>query len=123
MAKRKKKRPGGQGARLTRSDMRLTRHALRQDWPTSTKVKTVILETLLDYLDPKGKRGKMATDREVIMATRTIAAFCGLTLQQQFLDFKREKLNLKQTDVSLADLVGEAEARAEARRAERETEK
>jgi hypothetical protein len=100
--------------------MRLTRQALRQDWPTSTKVKQTILETLTDYLVSSSKRGRQATDRNVIMAARTLAAFCGLTLRQQALDLRREKQEGKTSDLSLADLVGEAEQRAEQRRNERD---
>jgi hypothetical protein len=101
--------------------MRLTRQALRQDWPTSTRVKQTILETLIDYLDLAGKRGKLATDRNVIMAARTLATFASLTLRQAALDLRREKQEGKQSEVSLADLVSEAETRAETRRHERET--
>lgn len=100
--------------------MRLTRQALRQDWPTSTRVKQNILETLIDYLDPKGARGILASDRNIIMAARTVAAFCGLTLQQAALDLRREKQEGRTSEVSLADLVGEAEKRAEDRKLERE---
>ncbi len=96
--------------------MRLTRQALRQDWPTSTRVKTIIMETLVDFLTKKKGRGEPRADRNVIMAARTLAAFSALTLQQAELDLKREKLEGRQSDLSLADLVGEAEARAEARR-------
>jgi hypothetical protein len=96
--------------------MRLTRQALRQDWPTSARVKTIILETLVDFLVRRRARGEPKADRNVIMAARTLAAFSQLTLQQAELDLKREKLEGKTSDTSLADLVAEAEARAEARR-------
>lgn len=101
--------------------MRLTRQALRQDWPTSTRVKQEILERLIGFLDPKSRDNMLTSDRTVIMAARTIAAFCGLTLRQAALDLRREKQEGKASEVSLADLVADAEQRAEERQRERET--
>lgn len=124
MAKKrtKKKKAGGQGNGLTRSDMRLTRQALRGDWPISTRVKTMAMEAVVDLLDLKGK-GAFASDRTILMAVRTLALFSGITLRQAMIDLRREKQEGKQSELSLADLVSEAEQRAEQRKNDRSNEK
>ena len=121
--KRTKKKPGGQGSGLTRSDMRLTRQALRGDWPISTRIKTLTLEAVVDILTEAAKRGSLISDRTRLMAVRTLALFSGISLRQQSLDLRREKQEGKTSEISLADLVGEAEQRAEQRKNERSTEK
>jgi hypothetical protein len=83
-------------------------------------MKGRILKRLISYLDTRTDEGATAPDRTVIMAARTLAAFCGLTLKQQALDLHRQKLEGVTPDVSLADLVAEAERRAEERKASRE---
>ena len=69
------------------------------------------------------KKGATAPDRIVLGAARALAAFCGLALKQQQLDLMREKVEGKKSEVSLADLVAEAEQRAENRKREREQER
>jgi hypothetical protein len=112
----------GQGGDApSRSDLRLVRQALRNDWPVTTAVKSRILKRIISYLDVRTEEGATAPDRTVIMAARTVAAFCGLTLKQQALDLARQKTEGVKPEVSLADLVAEAERRAEERKASRET--
>lgn len=103
--------------------MALTRKALRQDWPTSPDVKQLTLDTIIGFMKTTTRRGRAAADRTVLMAAQTLAIYCRLTLQQAELDLHREKQHGKKTDISLADLVGEAEKRAEARRLEMAEEK
>jgi hypothetical protein len=113
---------GGQGGEApNRSDLRLVRQALRNDWPVSSAVKGRILKRLINYLDVRTEEGATAPDRTVIMAARTLAAFCGLTLKQQQLDLARSRAEGPTADVTLADLVVEAERRAEERKASRES--
>jgi hypothetical protein len=113
---------GGQGGNApNRSDLRLVRQALRNDWAVPPATKGRILKRLISYLDIRTEEGATARDRTVIMAARTLAAFCGLTLKQQALDLHRQRLEGVKADVSLADLVGEAERRAEERTATRDT--
>jgi uncharacterized membrane protein YidH (DUF202 family) len=100
--------------------MRLTRQALRGDWPISTRVKQLAMTAVVDILDPTTHRGTLANNRTVLAAVRTLAAFSGLTLKQAAIDLRREKQEGKQSEVSLADLVGEAETRAEMRKHERD---
>jgi hypothetical protein len=116
---KKKKAPRGQGGGVTRGDMMLTRKALRGDWPISTRIKTLAYGAVVAILEDKF----LASDRTKLMAARTLALFAGITLRQAVIDLRREKQEGRQSDVSLADLVGEAEQRAEARRIERAGEK
>jgi hypothetical protein len=104
---------------LSRSDMALVRQALRQDWPIPPAVKQRLLQRLVDYCDRETPEGAVATDRTVLLAARCIAAYCALTLKQQALDLAREKLEGRKSETDLADLVAEAEQRAEARERER----
>jgi hypothetical protein len=96
---------------LTRSDLTLVRSALRQDWPISAGVKVTILQRLIDYLDREHEEGATASDRLVISAARTLVEFMRLGLEQQRLDLLERKLG-GGSKGTLADLVGEAEARA-----------
>jgi hypothetical protein len=100
--------------------MRLTRQALRGDWPISTRVKTLAMEAVVDILAASGSKAFLISDRTRLMAARTLALFSGITLRQAMIDLRREKQEGKASEVSLADLVGEAEQRAEQRRHERE---
>ncbi len=118
---KKRKQSGGQGDGLTRSDLRLIRQAARNDWPIAARVRTKITQRLIDYLDASSKQGAAAPDRIVLGAARALAAFCGLSLKQQQLDLMRERLDGRKSEVSLADLVAEAERRAEERKSERES--
>jgi hypothetical protein len=105
---------------LTRSDMALFRRALRQDWPIPEEVKKQLLQSLINICDPDNPTGVLASTRTRIAAAKTIAAFCDLTLKQQSLDLRREQQEGKSTDTPLAELVQEAERRAEERRRERD---
>ena len=99
--------------------MRLVRQAVRQDWPVTLTTQKRMLRDLGIYFK-KPKDGVAVKPRIKIAAARTIGALCGLALKQQALDLQREKIDGKKSDVSLSDLVAEAEARAEARRDERD---
>jgi len=116
--------PGGQGesldGELSRSDLALIREAARNDWPIPPLVRTKITQRLVDYLDRDHEDGGSAPDRVVIAAARALAAFCGLSLRQQWLDLARQKVEGAKGELSLSELVAEAEARAEARKAERD---
>jgi hypothetical protein len=119
--------PGGQGegadsGELTRGDLDLIRQAARNDWPVPAATRAKIVQRLVSYLDAECEEGSTAPDRVVLGAARALAAFCGLGLKQQQLDLMRERLEGKKSEVSLADLVGDAESRAEARKLERASE-
>lgn len=117
--------PGGQGDttdELTRSDLDLIRQAARNDWPVPPATRAKILARVVSYLDLECDEGASASDRVVLGAARALAAFCGLSLKQQQLDLMRERLEGKNAEVSLSDLVGDAEARAEERKRERASE-
>lgn len=110
------------GARgeLTRSEMRLVRHAIRQDWPITPEMQAKLIGTLIAYVDPDSDQCRTAPDRIIIAAAKTLASFGSLALKQQALDLAREKLEGKEDDYTLADLVAAAEERAEERRSERD---
>ncbi len=119
--------PGGQGeiadsdaSELTRSDLDLIRQAARNDWPVPPQTRAKIVSRLVSYLDAECDEGATAPDRTVLGAARALAAFCGLGLKQQQLDLMREKLEGKKSEIDIVDLVADAEARAEARKLERE---
>ena len=76
------------------------------------------MEAVVDLIDLKGK-GALSSDRTILMAVRTLALFSGITLRQAMIDLRREKQEGKQSELSLADLVSEAEQRAEQRKNER----
>ncbi len=103
----------------TRSDLKLERQALNQHWGVSPEIRRTILQRLVDYLDRECEEGATASDRTILMAARTFALFMRLDLGQQALDLAREKIDGAKSEVSLADLVAAAEARAEDRRRER----
>lgn len=106
---------------LSRSDLRDIRGALRQDWPIPPDVKKRILQRIVNFLDPDTIEGGTASGRTVLMAARTLAAYCDLVIRQQAVDLAREKHEGKNDrDVTLADVVRAAEARAEERKRERD---
>jgi hypothetical protein len=108
---------------LSRSDMRLIRGSLRQDWPTDPEKREKVVRTLWRYLDPDDEQHQTASDRTIMMAARTLAMYMKLNLGQQSIDLARERFEGRKDDrVSLADLVSEAERRAAAREDERDGE-
>ncbi len=115
-----RKNPAGQGGGLTRSDMRLTRQALRGDWPVSTANKALAIEAVVDTLTKAAKRNSTISVLTRLAAVRTMLLFSDASMTQQSLDLRREKQEGKTSDISLADLVSEAEQRAEQRENERE---
>jgi hypothetical protein len=60
------------------------------------------------------------SDRNAIAAGRVLVSLRKLDIQQQKLDLRREKQDGQRSEIRLADLVGEADQRAEERKAERE---
>jgi hypothetical protein len=118
--RRKRKSPGGQGTGVTRGDMMLTRQALRGDWPISSRVKMLAYGAVIDILEARGSKAFLISDRTRLMAARTLALFAGITMRQANIDLRREKQEGKTSEVSLADLVAEAEQRAEQRKNERD---
>jgi hypothetical protein len=108
-----RKKAGGQGARPKRWELRQDAQALRNDWPVPAERKLDMLETAEGLLKARSKRLAVAGMNVLIQLAR-------LTLGQQKLDFDRERLTgaQKQT-TNLADLVAEAEQRAEQRKRER----
>ncbi len=110
-------KPGGQGDRPTRSEMKLICKAVRQDWPISATRQKLLISWCFQYFDPK--RTKRVSDRVQAAAIRAIAALSGLALKQQALDLAREKIDGQVSDFDFATAVAEAEARAETRRKQR----
>jgi hypothetical protein len=98
------------GDEPNRSDLRLIGQAVHQDWPVSPENQAKILDwatRLFDRQDLKERTG--------VSAMLAIAALANLALKQQALDLAREKFEGRQSEVNLADLVAEAEQRAEER--------
>lgn len=106
---------------LSRSELRLIRQAIRQDWPIPAGVKAQILQRLIDYLDRESLEGATCSDRQATSAARTLVEFMKLNIEQQRLDLAHEKHEGRRSGRDLTDLVEEAEKRAETRRAERTT--
>ncbi len=107
--------PGGQGDDVSRAELRLEEQALRNDWPIPPAVKRQILQRLIDYCDRECEEGATAKDRVIIAAARVLAQFAGLSLGQARLDLARElaETRLGSEQIDLADLVTDAEARAD----------
>ena len=100
--------------------MRTLRGALRNDWPIPDDVKQRLLQSLINLCDPETVEGQLAGARTRLSAMKTLLAAAKLTLQQAALDVARSRSEPKRDGpVALADLVAEAERRAEARRLER----
>lgn len=99
---------------LTRAEMALIRRADTELWPVSVKVQVKLLQRLIDLVDPETDQGRYAEHRTVIAAIRTIGALRNLRLKQIGLDMARERMDreLVKEEITLADLVGEAEALA-----------
>jgi hypothetical protein len=107
--------PGGQGDDPTRAELRLERQAVRNDWPIPAAVRTKVLQRLIDYLDRDHDEGATAPDRTILMAARTLAQFARLNVDQQKLDLELRRAEMGAGEVDLAELVAEAERRAEER--------
>jgi hypothetical protein len=95
-----------------RSELSLERQALKNGWDLSDAVKQRILKRIVQYLDRDHEEGQTAPDRTVLMAGRTLAQLLALGLKQQAIDLAREKLEGRKDEITLADLVAEAERRA-----------
>lgn len=88
--------------------------------PDPVVAEQLILRTLHDVVCGKSQEGQRPiTVREQIMAGKVLAALKKLNLAQQALELRRQRQEGRQSEVSLADLVAEAEQRQEQRRSER----
>jgi hypothetical protein len=101
----------GGGEPPSLSDVKLWEQALRQDWPIPQKVKTRILQAVINLADPADEEPIPARspedwngydlddridltakrDRTKIAASRVVAQFGRLSIEQQKLDLAREK--------------------------------
>lgn len=107
---------GGQGESPSRSELRLVCQAVRQDWPVTLEQQITIMGQLVGVF---GGGDKPAKPRTVIAAAKAIAALESLALKQQALDLARQKAEGFKGDKPLAELVAEAEQRAQNRLRER----
>jgi hypothetical protein len=98
---------------LSRSDLRDVRRAIRERWPVPEEVRRRAIDSAAGMVEHGGDARKLAAIRVLLDADR-------LNLEQAKLDLAREKLEGKTTEVTLAELVQEAERRAEERERERE---
>jgi hypothetical protein len=82
----------------------------RRVWPVPVKTERAVLAVLLDCIHGKSKEGERPrTARDRIMAAKAFTSLQKLSLQHE------------RSEVSLADLVSEAEGRAEIRKHERDS--
>lgn len=86
---------------ISRSDLATFRRALRQDWPIPPNVKQMLIERMVDLVDPvavdpkTGKaRKKSVPHRTVIAAAKVLAVYGNLSVKQQALDLGRDRLEL-----------------------------
>jgi hypothetical protein len=89
----------------------------RNDWFIPPAIQQAALEFLGDMIDGTKPR----SNRERLSAARTLAMFKRLGVAQQKYDLMLAKQNGKVSEVSLSDLVNDAERRAAQRKHERET--
>jgi hypothetical protein len=93
----------------------------RMEISISAETLATALATLQDLINGVARPGvRPPTPREQISACKTLAVFKKLELAQQAMDLRRLRQEGKASEVSLADLVAEAEQRAEIRRREHE---
>lgn len=94
----------------------------RKKLPDAVVMEQLILRTLQDVVRGKSQKGQRPiTAREQIMAGKVLASLKQLNLKREALQLRRELIHGRASEVSLAELVAEAEQRAEQRRHERET--
>lgn len=103
----------GPSERPSRSEVRLWERCARSEWPIPLERQSRVVAVLLDLVDPPD--GIAASPRLQVAASKALAAFAGLALQQQRVD-----LRLPQPpDPSVVDvreaLLAEAESRVESR--------
>ncbi len=122
--KRQEKLPAGipapepvQVPRKSLSERRLEERALREGWLLPREKREEIALRLCDVIDPTTEEGSKAQLRHVIQAARTLVS---ADLRQQSIDLARQKLEGKQSEGSLSDLVAEAEKRANERMGQRD---
>jgi hypothetical protein len=93
----------------------------RMEISISAETLATALAILQDLINGVARPGvRPPTPREQISACKTLAVFKKLELAQQAMDLRRLRQEGKASEVSLADLVAEAEQRAEIRRREHE---
>lgn len=94
----------------SRSELRLEEQALRQDWPIPPRVKTRILQRLVNLLDDDGPE---PDDRLAIRAAAVLAQFGRLSLGQQAIDLRRELAAPGRSgELDLEQILADAERRA-----------
>jgi hypothetical protein len=98
---------------LSRSELRLIRQAVRQDWPIPPEIKRQILQRLIDYLDREHSEGQTCSDRQVVMAARTLVQFMRLSIEQQKVDLDRDKLEGKRGGFDLEAVTRMMQAKRE----------
>jgi hypothetical protein len=96
---------------------RMEERALRERWPLPDKVRVQVLKRVCGMVDPESEEGQKAKRREVLGAARVLIAADRLNLEQRRLDLAEGTIAEDRVDV---DLVAEAEAIRERRRARRE---
>jgi hypothetical protein len=107
---RRKPRLGGRADYSPPGTEHLERRAAAKGWATAERDKRLIVKRLRDIIDLKTPEGKAAKLRSVLIAARTLAS---ADLRQQALELQREISLGGVTAGTLADLVGDAEARAD----------
>jgi hypothetical protein len=94
----------------------------RMKIPISAETLATALAILRDIINGVARPGvRPPTPREQISACKTLALFKQIELAQQAMDLRRLRQEGTTSEVGLADLVAEAEQRAEVRRHARET--
>jgi hypothetical protein len=92
----------------------------RMEISISAETLATALAILQDLINGVARGVRHPTPREQISACKTLAVFKKLELAQQAMDLRRLRQEGKASEVSLPDLVAEAETRAEERRHERD---
>lgn len=91
---------------------------IRKEWPVPVATERLVLRTLLDCILGESKEGERPrTVRDRVMAAKAFTSLQKLSLQHQAVDRERKRAKSQR---SLAEIVGEAEQRAEVRRNERD---
>jgi hypothetical protein len=102
------------------SEKHLERQAISAGWLVPEPKKRAIIDRLCGVLDRRTTEGKNAKLRSVIMAAKTLAS---ADLRQQAINLQREIALGGGPGGTLADVVGDAEQRANAVYTERERER
>jgi hypothetical protein len=107
---KRRRNPRGKANYNAAGEEQIERRAAAKGWASCERDKRLIVKRLRDIIDPKTPEGKAAKLRSVLIAARTLAS---ADLRQQALELQREIALGAVTAGTLADLVGEAELRAD----------